>query len=94
MDIKWLIDVIDRKLKDAETIVDNKCADDATSSKISVHVGADNVVTLSSDLVSIIHFSPLEKKENTRRKSLWARTKNSVVYTSIAIRLKLYQWRY
>ena len=58
--------MIERNLRDAGTIVDTKFGRDATSRKISVHVGADNVVTLSSDLASIMGFhldcSPLEKK--------------------------------
>ena len=48
--------MIERNLKDSGTIVDTKFAYDATLRKISVHVGADSVVTLSSDLVSIIGF--------------------------------------
>ena len=52
--------MIDRHLKDAGTIVDTKFAYDATSRKISVHVGADNVVTLSWDLASVMGFSPRE----------------------------------
>ena len=52
--------MIERNLKDDGTIVDTKFAYDATSRKISVHVGADNVVTLSSDLASIMCFSPRE----------------------------------
>ena len=88
--------MIERNLKDIGTIVDTKFAYDATSRKISVHVGADNVITLSSDLASIMGFhlgsSPLEKKENTRGRSLWTRTDDSIVYTSIAMRLNLYQW--
>ena len=50
--------MIERNLKVAGTFVDTKFAYDATSRKISVHVGADNVVTLSSDLASIMGFSP------------------------------------
>ena len=73
--------MIERNLKDAGTIVDTKFAYDATSRKISVHVGADNVVTLSSDLASIMG-SPLEKKENTRGRSLWTGTEDSIVYRS------------
>ena len=49
--------MIEHNLKDAGTIVDTKFAYDATSRKISVHVGADNVVTLSSHLASIMGFS-------------------------------------
>ena len=52
--------MIERNLKDAGTIVDPKFTYDATSREISVHVGADNVVTLSSDLASIMSFSPRE----------------------------------
>ena len=99
-DVYELVDrcnrMIERNLKDAGTIVDTKFAYDATSRKLSVHVVADNVITLSSDLASIMGFSPrqltLEKKENTRRRSLWIRTEDSIVYTSIAMRLNLYQW--
>ena len=87
--------MIERNLKDVGKIVDTKFAYDAASRKISVHAGADNVVTLSSDLASIMGFSPrhltLEKKENTKGRSLWTRTEDSIVYTSIAMRLKLYQ---
>ena len=60
--------MIERKLKDIETIVDTKLAYDATSRKISVHVGADNVVTLSSDLASIMGFSPKEMIFREERK--------------------------
>ena len=94
-DVYQLIDrcnrMIERNQKDAGTIVDTKLAYDATSRKISVNVKANNVVTLSSDLASIMAFlsrrSPLEKKENTRGRSLWTRTEDSIVYTSIAMRL-------
>ena len=48
--------MIERNLKDAGTIVENKFAYDAASRKISVHLGADNLVTLSSDLASIMGF--------------------------------------
>ena len=48
--------MIERNLKGAGTIVDNKNAYDTTSRKISVHVRADNVVILSSDLASIMGF--------------------------------------
>ena len=51
--------MIERNLKDAGTILDTKFAYDATWRKISVHVVADNVVTLSSDLASITGFSPM-----------------------------------
>ena len=88
--------MIEHILKDAGTIVDTKFPYDATSRKISVLVRADNEVTLSSDLARIMGFhlcsSPLEKKENTRGRSLWTRTEDSIVYTSIAMRLNLYQW--
>ena len=50
--------MIERNLKDAGTIVDTKFPYDATSRKIRIHVGADNVVTLSSNLASIMDFSP------------------------------------
>ena len=52
--------MIERDLKDAETIIDTKFAYNSTSRKISVHVGADNVITLSSDLASIMGFSPTQ----------------------------------
>ena len=55
-------------LKDTETIVDTKFAYDATSRKISVHVGADNVVTLSSDLASIMGFPPRQLTFREERK--------------------------
>ena len=61
-DVYQLVDrcnrMIERNLKDAGTIVDTKFAYDATSRKLSVHVRADNVVALSSDLASIMGFSP------------------------------------
>ena len=50
--------MIERNLKDAGTIVDTKFAYDATSRKISVDEGSDNIVTLNSDLASIMGFSP------------------------------------
>ena len=50
--------MIERNLKDAGTIVDTKFAYDATSRKISVHIGADNVITFMSDLATIMGFSP------------------------------------
>ena len=50
--------IIERNLKDAGTIDDTKFEYDAASRKISVHVGTDNVVTLSSELASIMGFSP------------------------------------
>ena len=88
--------MIERHLKDAGTIVDTKFAYDATSRKISVHVGADNVITLSSDLASIMGFSPRQLTFREERKhkgrSLWTRTEDSIVYTSIPMQLKLYQW--
>ena len=69
-DVYQLVDrcnrIIERNPKDAETIVDTKFAYDATSSKSSEHVGADNVVTLSSDMAGIMGFSPRQltfKKE-------------------------------
>ena len=60
--------MIERSLKDAGTIVDTKFAYDAASRKISVHVGADNVVTLSSDLASIMGFSPRHLTFSEERK--------------------------
>ena len=50
--------MIERTHKDAGTIVDAKSAYDTTSRKISVLVGADNIVTLSSELANIMGFSP------------------------------------
>ena len=86
----------ERNLKEAGTIVDTKFAYDTTSRKISVHVGADNVVTLSSDLASIMGFSTKQLTFRQERKykgrSQWTRTDDSIVYTSTAMRLKLYQW--
>ena len=55
-------------LKDVGSIVDTKFTYDATSTKISVHVGADNVVTLSSDLASIMGFSPRKMTFSEERK--------------------------
>ena len=60
--------MIELHLKDAGTIVDTKFAYDATSRKISVHVWADNVVTMSSDLASIIGFSPRQLTFTKERK--------------------------
>ena len=60
--------MIERCLKDAGAIVDTKFAYDATSRKISVHVGADNVVTLSSELASIMSFSPKQLTFGEERK--------------------------
>ena len=60
--------MIERNLKDAGTIVDTKFAYDSTSRKISVHVGADNVITLSSDLASIMGFSPRQLTFREERK--------------------------
>ena len=60
--------MIERILKDAGTIVDTKFSYDATSRKISVHVGADNVVTLSSDPASIMGFSTREMTFSEDRK--------------------------
>ena len=61
--------MIERNLKDAGTIIDTKFAYDATSRKSSVHAGADNVVTLSTDLASIMGFSSkqLTFREETQR---------------------------
>ena len=63
--------MIERNLKDAGTTVDTKFAYDATSRKISVHVGVDNVVTLSSDLPSIMGFSPMEMTFRKETKHKW-----------------------
>ena len=71
-DVYQLVDrcnrMIERNLKDAETIVDTKFAYDPTSRNISVHVGADNVVSLSSDLASIMGFSPRQLTFREERK--------------------------
>ena len=71
-DVYQLVDrcnrMIEHNLKDAGTIVDTKFAYDATSRKISVHVGADNVVTLSWDLASIMGFSPRQLTFREERK--------------------------
>ena len=48
----------ERSIKDVRTIADTKFAYAATLRKISLHAGADNVVTLISDLASIMVFSP------------------------------------
>ena len=60
--------MIERNLKDAETNVDTKFAYDAISRKISVHVGADNVIIFSSDLASIMGFSPRQLTFREERK--------------------------
>ena len=60
--------MIERNLKDDGTIVDTKFIYDATSRKISVHVGADNVVTMSSDLDSITGFLPRQLTFREERK--------------------------
>ena len=60
--------MIERNLKDAGTNVDTIFTHDATSRKISVHVGADNVVTLSSDLASIMGYSTKEMTFSEERK--------------------------
>ena len=85
--------MIECNLKDAGTIVDTKFANDSTSTKISVRVRGDNIITLSLDLATIMGLgsSPLEKKENTRGRSLWTLIEHSIVYTSNAMRRKLYQ---
>ena len=86
---------IECNLKDAGTIVDTKFAYDATSRKNQCTLGADNVVTLTSDMASIMSFSPrqLTFREESKHKgrSLWTRTEDSIVYTSMAMRLKLYK---
>ena len=60
--------LIERNLNDAGTIVDTKFAYDATTRKISIHVGADNVVTMSSKLASIMGFSPRQLTFREERK--------------------------
>ena len=60
--------MIERNLEDAGTIVDTKFAYHATSRKISVHIGANNAVTMSSDLASIMGFSPREIPFSEERK--------------------------
>ena len=60
--------MIERNLNDAGTLVDTKFTYDATSRKINVHVDVDNVVTLSSDLASIMGFSPREMTFSAERK--------------------------
>ena len=60
--------MIERNLKDAGTIVDTKFAYDTTLRKISVQVVADNVVTLSSDLASIMGISPRQLTFREERK--------------------------
>ena len=71
-DVYQLVDrcnrMMERKLKDAGTIVNTNFAYDAASRKISVHIGAHNVVTLSSDLASIMGFSPRQLKFRERKK--------------------------
>ena len=71
-DVYQLVDrcnrMIEGNLQDAGTIVDTKFAYDATSRKVSVHVGADNVVTLSSDLARIMGFSPRQLTFRDERK--------------------------
>ena len=88
--------MIERNLKDAGTIVDNKFAYDATSRKISVHVGADNVLTLNSDLASIMGFSPrqLTFKEERKHKGKVAMDPNRG-FNSLYVYFdagKLYKW--
>ena len=60
--------MIECNLKDDGTIVDTKFAYDITSRKIIMHVGDDNVVTLSSDLASIMGFSPRKMTFSEERK--------------------------
>ena len=60
--------MIERNLKDAGKIVDTKFAYEATSRKISLHVGADNVVTWSSELAAIMGFSPRQLTFREERK--------------------------
>ena len=68
MDFNCLIDTIESNLKDAGTIVDTKFAYDATSRKINLHVGADKVATLRSDMASIMGFSPRQLTFRGERK--------------------------
>ena len=80
--------MIERNLKDAGTIADTKFAYDATSRKISVYVGADNVFTVRiwrASLAFLLGSSPLVGELRTR-------TEDSIVYTSITMRRKVYQW--
>ena len=99
-DVYQLVDrcnrFIERNLKDAGTIVDTKFSYDAASRKLSVHVGADNVVTLSSDLASMKGFSPgqltFREERKYNGKVAMDPNRDSIVYTSIAMRLKLYRW--
>ena len=71
-DVYQLVDrcnrMIERNLKDAGTIVDTQFAYDATSRRISLHVEAYNVVTLSSDLASGMGFSPRQLTFREERK--------------------------
>ena len=60
--------MIERNLKDVGTIVDTKFAYDATSRKISVHIGADNVITLSANLAIIMGFSSRQLTFREERK--------------------------
>ena len=60
--------MIERNLKDAETIADTKFAYNATWRKINVHVGAENVVTLRSVLASIMGFLPMKLTFTEERK--------------------------
>ena len=60
--------MIKSNLKDAGTIVDTIFAYDATSRKISMHVEAVNVVTLISDLASIMGISPRQITFRDERK--------------------------
>ena len=71
--------MIERDLKDAGTIVDTKFPYDTTSRKISVHLRADNVITMSSDLASIMGFSPrhLTFREERKHKEKVAMDPNS-----------------
>ena len=71
-DVNQLVDrcnrMIERNIQDAGTMVDTKFAYDASLREISVHVGADNVVTFSSDLARITGFSPRQLTFREERK--------------------------
>ena len=69
--VDWCNQIIERKLKDVGTIADTKFAYDATSRKINVHVGADNVITWSSELASIMGISPGQLFFRGERKHKW-----------------------
>ena len=68
-DVYELIDrcnrIIDLNLKDAGTIVDTKFAYDATSRKISVHVGTENLVIYIYIYIFIRHEDRKKQKKQT-----------------------------